>query len=240
MLIIPAIDLKDGQCVRLSQGRMERATIYSQDPAEIAGRWQAKGAQRLHIVDLDGAVAGKPVNKKVIKTILSAITIPVQLGGGIRDIKTIEEYLDSGIDSIILGTAAIKDPMLLEESCKKFPGKIIIGIDARDGMVSIQGWTEKTSVSAVDFAQKLDSSAVKAIVFTDIKRDGMLVGPNIESTARLAGAVSIPVIASGGVANIDDIKKLLKIESAGVEGVIIGRALYTGDIDLKECIETAE
>lgn len=240
MLIIPAIDLKEGQCVRLSQGQMDRATVYSQNPAEVARRWESTGAQRLHIVDLDGAVSGKPKNKDVIRSIRSAISIPVQLGGGIRDIKTIDEYLAAGIDDIILGTAAIKNPELLEKSCKMFPGKIIIGIDARNDRVSVQGWTEKTEISAIDFAQQLDSSAVSAIIFTDIKRDGMLVGPNIESTAQLAKAVAIPVIASGGVSCIEDIKRLLEIESFGVKGVIIGRALYTGDVDLRECIELAE
>ena len=239
MLIIPAIDLKEGQCVRLSQGQMDRATVYSQNPAEVARRWESTGAQRLHIVDLDGAVSGKPKNKNVIRSIRSAISIPVQLGGGIRDIKTIDEYLAAGIDDIILGTAAIKNPELLEKSCKMFPGKIIIGIDARNDRVSVQGWTEKTEMSALHFAQQLDSSAVSAIIFTDIKRDGMLVGPNIESTAQLARAVTIPVIASGGVSCIEDIKRLLEMESFGVKGVVIGRALYTGDIDLRECIELA-
>jgi phosphoribosylformimino-5-aminoimidazole carboxamide ribotide isomerase len=240
MLIIPAIDLKEGQCVRLSQGQMDRATVYSQNPAEVARRWESTGAQRIHIVDLDGAVSGKPKNKNVIRSIRSAISIPVQLGGGIRDIKTIDEYLAAGIDDIILGTAAIKNPELLEKSCKMFPGKIIIGIDARNDRVSVQGWTEETEISAIDFAQQLDSSAVSAIIFTDIKRDGMLVGPNIESTTQLAKAVAIPVIASGGVSCIEDIKRLLEIESFGVKGIIIGRALYTGDIDLRECIELAK
>ena len=240
MLIIPAIDLKEGQCVRLSQGQMDQATVYSHNPAEIARRWESTGARRIHIVDLDGAVSGKPKNKDIIKSIRSAISIPVQLGGGIRDIKTIDEYLSAGIDNIILGTAAIKNPGLLEESCKRFPDKIIIGIDARNGKVSVQGWTEKTEMGTLHFAQQLDSSAISAIIFTDIKRDGMLVGPNIESTAQLAKAVTIPIIASGGVSCIEDIKRLLEIESFGVKGVIIGRALYTGDIDLRECIELAE
>lgn len=240
MLIIPAIDLKEGQCVRLSQGQMDRATVYSQNPAEVARRWESAGAQRLHIVDLDGAISGKPKNRDVIRSIRSAVSMQIELGGGIRDIDTIDEYLSAGIDNIILGTAAIKNPELLEKSCKMFPGKIIIGIDARNDRVSVQGWTEKTEMSAVDFAQQLDSSAVSAIIFTDIKRDGMLVGPNIESTAQLAKAVAIPVIASGGVSCIEDIKRLLEIESFGVKGVVIGRALYTEDIDIRECIELAE
>lgn len=240
MLIIPAIDLKEGQCVRLSQGQMDRATVYSQNPAEVARRWESAGAQRLHIVDLDGAISGKPKNRDVIRSIRSAVSMQIELGGGIRDIDTIDEYLSAGIDNIILGTAAIKNPELLEKSCKMFPGKIIIGIDARNDKVSVQGWTEKTEMSAIDFAQQLDSSAVSAIIFTDIKRDGMLVGPNIESTAQLAKAVAIPVIASGGVSCIEDIKRLLEIESFGVKGVVIGRALYTEDIDIRECIELAE
>ena len=240
MIIIPAIDLKGGQCVRLSQGEMGRATVYSDDPAEVARRWQSLGAQRLHIVDLDGAVSGEPKNRVAVKSIRSCVSMQIELGGGIRNISTIEEYLSAGVDYIILGTAAIKNPGFLEESCKNFAGKIIIGIDARGGMLSVQGWTENTAIRAVDFAQQLDRSAVAAIIFTDISRDGMLTGPNIESTAQLAQAVTIPVIASGGVSCMADIEKLLEIESLGVQGVITGRALYTGDIDLKECIELAE
>jgi phosphoribosylformimino-5-aminoimidazole carboxamide ribotide isomerase len=240
MIIIPAIDLKDGKCVRLSQGEMNKATVYSQDPAEVAVRWESLGAKRLHVVDLDGAISVKPKNLIIIKSIRAAVSMPIQLGGGIRNIQTIDEYLCAGIDYVILGTAAIKDPILLEESCKKFPGNIIIGIDARDGMIAVQGWTETTNMSAVSFAQQLDSAAVKAIVFTDISRDGMLVGPNIESTSLLAEAVSIPVIASGGVSQKKDIERLLEEESSGISGVIVGRALYTGNIDLKECIALAE
>jgi phosphoribosylformimino-5-aminoimidazole carboxamide ribotide isomerase len=240
MIIIPAIDLKGGQCVRLSQGEMGRATVYSDDPAKVAKRWQSMGAQRLHIVDLDGAVSGEPKNREAVKSIRACVSMQIELGGGIRSISTIEEYLSAGVDYIILGTAAIKNPGLLEESCKKFAGKIIIGIDARGGMLSVQGWTENTEIRAVDFAQQLDRSAVAAIVFTDINRDGMLTGPNIESTAQLAQAVTIPVIASGGVSCMEDIEKLLEIEPLGVRGVITGRALYTGDIDLKKCIELAE
>ena len=236
MIIIPAIDLKNGQCVRLSQGRMEDATIYSQDPVEVARRWESMGAQRLHIVDLDGAVSGRPKNKELIKKICSAVSMKVELGGGIRTVQTFQEYLDAGVDFAILGTAAIKDPVFLQESCAQFSGSIIIGIDARDGMIAVQGWTEKTELNAVDFARQLDSKAVHAIVFTDIKRDGMLTGPNIESTVLLAQAVSIPVIASGGVSSLEDIEKLLAVESCGIMGVITGRALYTGDIDLKACI----
>ncbi len=237
MLIIPAIDLKQGQCVRLSQGKMDQSTVYSADPAEVARQWESMGARRLHIVDLDGALSGEPKNRDAIKSIRSAVTMTIELGGGIRDVETIEDYLSAGVDKVILGTAAIKNPVLLEESCKRFSSRIIIGIDARDGMVSVQGWTENTETSAVDFAKQLDSQAVSAIIFTDISRDGMLTGPNIESTVQLAEAVSIPVIASGGVSCMKDLKRLIEVESSGIQGVIIGRALYTGDIDLKECIE---
>lgn len=236
MLIIPAIDLKEGQCVRLSQGRMDDATVYSSDPVETALRWQSLGARRLHIVDLDGAVSGKPANTKVIEKICAAVSMDVELGGGIRDLQTVRQYISAGVDYVILGTAAIRDPALLASCCREYPGKIIIGIDARDGMVAVQGWTEKTEVRAVDFARTLDSDKIAAIVFTDIKRDGMLTGPNIESTEALARAVAIPVIASGGVSRIDDIKNLLAVEQSGIMGVIIGRALYTGNIDLKQCI----
>jgi len=236
MLIIPAIDLKQGQCVRLSQGRMDDATVYSSDPVETALRWQSLGARRLHIVDLDGAVSGKPVNSRVIEKICSAVNMDVELGGGIRDLQTVRQYISAGVDYVILGTAAVRDPALLAACCADYPGKIIIGIDARDGMVAVQGWTEETALRAVDFARTLDSTKVSAIVFTDIKRDGMLTGPDIESTAALARAVTIPVIASGGVSRIDDIKKLLAVEQSGIMGVIVGRALYTGTIDLKQCI----
>ncbi len=240
MIVIPAIDLKDGQCVRLARGEMDQATVYSPDPAEVARRWEDMGARRLHIVDLDGAVSGVPKNRGRIRAIRAAVSMELELGGGIRDLDTIEAYLDLGVDSIILGTAAIKDPALREESCKKFSGRIIIGIDARDGMVSVQGWTEDTRTPAVDFARKLDPGAVAAIIFTDISRDGMLTGPNIESTAELARAVSIPVIASGGVSGLEDIRNVLAIEDCGVMGVITGRALYTGDLDLRECIALTE
>ncbi len=240
MVIIPAIDLKEGKCVRLSQGKMDESTTYSDNPVEIAVKWEAMGAKRLHIVDLDGAVSGIPKNMEIIKEIRSAVKMKIELGGGIRDIKTIEAYFSAGIDFIILGTAAIKDPELLEESCRRFPGKVIIGIDARDGMVSVQGWTEDTLTSAIDFAKRLDSTKVAAIVFTDISRDGMLTGPNIESTAELAVAVDIPIIASGGISGINDIHALLKVEHCGIFATIVGRALYTGNIDLKDCLKTAE
>ena len=240
MIIIPAIDLKGGQCVRLSQGDMDKATVYSSNPADVARTWEDRGAQRIHVVDLDGAVSGKSINKEAIVSILSAASIPVQLGGGIRDSETIREYFSYGIDRIILGTAAIKDPDFFKTSCTAFPGKVIAGIDATDGMVCIQGWTEKTSMTAIELVQQLSALPVAAIIFTDIKRDGMLTGPNIESTAQLAQATAIPVIASGGVSRFEDITALLTIEQFGVSGVIIGRALYTGALDLRECIKLAE
>ncbi|MCX5898841.1 MAG: 1-(5-phosphoribosyl)-5-[(5-phosphoribosylamino)methylideneamino]imidazole-4-carboxamide isomerase [Proteobacteria bacterium] len=240
MIIIPAIDLKGGQCVRLSQGDMDRATVYSENPAEMAKTWQSMGAQRIHVVDLNGAVSGQPKNRDAIIAIVSAVSVPVQLGGGIRGIETIKEYFSCGIDRVILGTAAIKDPLFLEESCRTWPGKIIVGIDATDGMVCVQGWTEKTAMSVVDLVKKIEHLPLAAIVFTDIKRDGMLTGPNIESTAQLARSTHIPVIASGGVSRIEDIEALLTVEQFGVSGVIIGRALYTGNLDLRECIRIAE
>lgn len=240
MIIIPAIDLKGGQCVRLSQGDMNRATVYSENPAEIAKTWQSMGAQRIHVVDLNGAVSGQPKNRDAIIAIVSVVSVPVQLGGGIRDIETIKEYFSCGIDRVILGTAAIKNPLFLEESCRAWPGRIIVGIDATDGMVCVQGWTEKTAMSVVDLVKKIEHLPLAAIVFTDIKRDGMLTGPNIESTAQLARSTHIPVIASGGVSRIEDIEALLTAEQSGVTGVIIGRALYTGNLDLRECIRVAE
>jgi phosphoribosylformimino-5-aminoimidazole carboxamide ribotide isomerase len=219
---------------------MHRATVYSANPADVAKTWESLGAQRLHVVDLDGAVSGSPQNRKAIASILSSISIPVELGGGIRDNQTVRDYFSLGINWVILGSAAIKNPDFLEESCKTFPGKIIVGIDATDGLVCIQGWTEKTPLSAIELVKKLNGLPVAAIIYTDIKRDGMLTGPNLESTEHLARATSIPVIASGGVSKISDIEALLAIESSGVAGVIIGRALYTGDIDLRECIRFSE
>ncbi len=194
------------------------------------------GAQRLHIVDLDGAVSGEPHNRELVKRICASSSMDVELGGGMRDIKTVDEYLAAGVKYAILGTAAVRDPVFRDACCKKYPGRIIIGIDAQSGMVAVQGWTESTKLSAVDFARQLDPDAVAAIVYTDISRDGMLTGPNVEETAKLASSISIPVIASGGMSRIDDVKNLLAVESSGIMGIIIGRALYTGGIDLKEAI----
>jgi len=236
MIIIPAIDIKNGQCVRLAQGRMADATIYSQDPVTVAKKWGSMGARRLHIVDLDGAVSGRPQNMDLIKNICSSVDMSVELGGGIRNMTTAEEYIRAGVEYVILGTAAVNNPDFLKESCRTFPGRIIIGIDAHDGMVAVQGWTEKSGLTATDFARTLDRNAVSAIVYTDISRDGMLTGPNIDSTVALAKAIDIHVIASGGIYCIEDIEKLLAVSSYGLMGTIIGRALYTGNIDLAACL----
>lgn len=240
MIIIPAIDLKGGKCVRLSQGVMDKTTVYSNNPAAMAKTWESMGALRIHVVDLDGAVSGSPQNKDAVKAILSAVSIPIQLGGGVRNLETVKEYFSLGVDRIILGTAAIKNPRLLEESCGAYPRRIIAGIDATNGMLCVQGWTEKTAITAVQLVKQIEHLPLAAVVFTDINRDGMLTGPNIDSTAQLARSTSIPVIASGGVSRREDLEALLSIEQHGVIGVIIGRALYTGDLDLRECIRFAE
>jgi len=240
MLIIPAIDLKEGKCVRLEQGLMEKATIYSEDPATTAKHWESQGAELLHVVDLDGAFAGVPKNLGAIKAIRKAIKIPIEVGGGIRDIATISSLVAIGINRIILGTAAIEDPDFVEEACKEFPKRIIVGIDAKDGMVAIRGWAEVTSVKAIDLAEQMQDFGVISIIYTDIKRDGMLSGPNIEATKTLAEGLKIPVIASGGVSTIKDIKDLLAVTRSGIEGVITGKAIYSGSLDLKEAIALAK
>ena len=236
MIIIPAIDLKQGRCVRLSQGDMHQATVYSDDPVETARQWQNMGARRLHIVDLDGAVSGTPANTEIITAIRAAVTMQIEVGGGIRDMDTATHYLSRGIDYIILGTAAIRDPALCRECCRAFPGRVIIGIDARDGMVAVQGWTEDTSLPVLDLARQFDPATVAALIYTDISRDGMLSGPNIEATAALARAVPIPVIASGGIATIEDIAQLQQAAGGAIFGAITGRAIYTGSLDLAACI----
>lgn len=236
MIVIPAIDLKEGKCVRLEQGLMEKDTVFNNDPGAQARDWQDQGAELLHIVDLDGAFAGEPKNKAAIKAIIKAITIPAQLGGGIRDIATIDAYLSLGLDRVIIGTAAQRNPELVREACAKFPGRIMVGIDAKDGMVAVQGWAEVTNITAVELARKFEDCGVTAIIYTDISRDGMLQGPNLEATRALAEAVSIPIIASGGVSSLNDIKNLMEIESSGVTGVITGKAVYTGAIKLSEAI----
>jgi phosphoribosylformimino-5-aminoimidazole carboxamide ribotide isomerase len=236
MLVIPAIDLKDGVCVRLEQGLMEKDTVFNDNPAAQALEWQNQGAELLHIVDLDGAFAGKPKNKTAIEAILKAITIPAQLGGGIRDLATIEAYLSLGLSRVIIGTAAQRNPELVREACAKFPGRIVVGIDAKNGMVAVQGWAELTDITAIELARKFEDCGVTAIIYTDISRDGMLQGPNLEATQALAESVAIPVIASGGVSSLKDIERLMTIEQSGVTGVITGKAIYTGAIRLGEAI----
>ena len=233
MLLIPAIDLKDGKCVRLKQGDMSDSTTFGEDPAAMARRWLDAGARRLHLVDLNGAFAGQPVNQAAIKAILKEVgdEIPVQLGGGIRDLDTIERYLDGGLSYVIIGTAAVKNPGFLRDACTAFGGHIIVGLDAKDGKVATDGWSKLSGHEVVDLAKKFEDYGVEGVIYTDIGRDGMLSGVNIEATVKLAQALSIPVIASGGLSNLQDIERLCAVESEGVEGVICGRAIYTGDLD---------
>jgi phosphoribosylformimino-5-aminoimidazole carboxamide ribotide isomerase len=240
LIIIPAVDLKEGRCVRLSQGRMDQESVYSEHPVEMAKHWESKGAERLHIVDLNGAVTGKPIHRSLIKEITQSLRIPVEVGGGIREIATIEDYLSSGVRWVILGTAAFQNRSLVEEACRRFPERVILGIDAREGKVAIQGWNEVVSLEAVALATQFEGKGLSAIIFTDIERDGMSTGLNFESTRRLSASTSIPVIASGGVSRIEDIEHLLELESEGVIGVIVGRALYTGGLDLGEAIKLAK
>src|SRR5512137_2462075 len=236
MIVIPAIDLKEGKCVRLEQGLMDRDTVFNDNPAAQARAWQDQGAELLHIVDLDGAFAGEPKNRAAIEAIVKAITIPSQLGGGIRDIATIEAYLSLGLSRVIIGTAAQRNPELVKDACSRFPGRIVVGIDARNGMVAVQGWAEVTGVTAVELARRFEGYGVSAIIYTDISRDGMMQGPNIEATKSLAEAISIPVIASGGVSSLKDIENLMAVEAAGISGVITGKAIYTGALDLAAAI----
>ena len=236
MIIIPAIDLKEGRCVRLEQGLMEKDTVYSDDPAAQARIWQEQGGELLHIVDLDGAFAGVPKNREAIAAIVAALDIPTELGGGIRDLKTIEAYLDLGITRVILGTVAKENPELVAEACRLFPGRIVVGIDARDGKVAVRGWADVTEKSAVELAREMEGFGVEAIIYTDIARDGMMQGPNIEATRRLAESISIPVIASGGVSSLKDIENLMAVENSGIVGVITGKAIYTGALDLRAAV----
>ncbi len=233
MLIIPAIDLKDGQCVRLKQGEMDSATVFSGNPADMAAKWLQAGARRLHLVDLNGAFAGKPVNEAAIKAIVNTVgdDIPVQLGGGIRDLDTIERYLDDGITYVIIGSAAVKNPGFLHDACTAFPGRIIVGLDAKDGKVAVEGWSKVTHHDVIDLAKKFQDYGVEGVVYTDIGRDGMLSGVNIEATVQLAQALSIPVIASGGITNLDDVRRLSAVEGEGIMGAITGRAIYEGTLD---------
>jgi phosphoribosylformimino-5-aminoimidazole carboxamide ribotide isomerase len=233
MLVIPAIDLKDGHCVRLKQGEMDSATVFSENPAEMARHWVNQGGRRLHLVDLNGAFAGKPINEEAIRAIIAEVgnEIPVQLGGGIRDLATIERYLDDGISYVIIGTAAVKNPGFLHEACDAFPGHIIVGLDAKDGKVAVDGWSKLTGHDVIDLAKRFEGYGVEAIIYTDIGRDGMLSGVNIDATVALARALTIPVIASGGVTNLDDIRKLSEVEAEGIMGAITGRAIYEGTLD---------
>ncbi|AFK61231.1 1-(5-phosphoribosyl)-5-[(5-phosphoribosylamino)methylideneamino] imidazole-4-carboxamide isomerase [Advenella kashmirensis WT001] len=242
MLLIPAIDLKDGRCVRLRQGDLQDATIFSEDPVTVAEQWYDQGARRLHLVDLNGAVAGKPKNEDVIRAIVRAVgdDIPVQIGGGIRDLDTIERYLDFGIEYVIIGTAAVKDPGFLQDACSAFPGNIIVGLDARDGKVATDGWSKLTKHDVLDLGRKFEDYGVESIIYTDIGRDGMLTGVNIEATVRLAQHVRIPVIASGGVTDLTDIEALCAVEQEGVEGVILGRSIYEGTLDFQAAQDMAD
>lgn len=243
MLLIPAIDLKDGHCVRLKQGDMDQATVFSEDPAAMARHWLQQGARRLHLVDLNGAFAGKPKNEAAVKAILAAVRdfadehdideIPVQLGGGIRDLDTIERYLDDGLSYIIIGTAAVKSPGFLHDACSAFPGQIIVGLDARDGKVATDGWSKLTGHEVIDLAKKFEDYGCEAIVYTDIGRDGMMGGINMEATVRLAQSMTIPVIASGGVHSVKDVEALCAVQFEGIEGVICGRSIYEGTLDLR-------
>ena len=235
MLLIPAIDLKDGRCVRLRQGDLDDATVFSEEPAAMASQWLELGARRLHLVDLNGAVAGKPANTVAIKAILEAVggEIPVQIGGGIRDLDTIERYLDAGISYVIIGTAAVKNPGFLHDACGAFPGNIIVGLDARDGKVATDGWSKLTRHDVLDLAKKFEDYGCESIIYTDIGRDGMLSGVNVEATVRLAQHVRIPVFASGGIAGIADIEALCAVEDEGIEGAILGRSIYEGTLDFQ-------
>jgi phosphoribosylformimino-5-aminoimidazole carboxamide ribotide isomerase len=233
MILFPAIDLKDGQCVRLARGEMAQATVFNTDPAAQARSFAAQGFEWLHIVDLNGAFAGKPVNASAVDAILAAVSIPVQLGGGIRDLATIDAWLGKGVRRVILGTVAVRDPGLVREACERYPGRIAIGIDAKDGKVAVEGWAEVSELSAIDLARRFEDAGVATIIHTDIERDGVLKGLNLPATAELARATSIPVIASGGLAGIADIEALLRPECAMLQGAIVGRALYDGRLDAK-------
>jgi phosphoribosylformimino-5-aminoimidazole carboxamide ribotide isomerase len=236
MILYPAIDLKDGRCVRLKRGEMAQATVFNDDPAAQARAFEAQGFTWLHIVDLNGAFAGKPVNAPAVEAILGSVSIPVQLGGGIRDLATVEMWLGKGVRRVILGTAAVKNPPLVREACQRFPGRIVVGIDARGGKVAVEGWAERSELDAIELARRFEDAGVAAIVYTDIDRDGVLQGINLSATAVLARATSIPVIASGGLAGIDDVEALLRPEYAILQGVIAGRALYDGRLDAREAL----
>ncbi|MEX1664455.1 1-(5-phosphoribosyl)-5-[(5-phosphoribosylamino)methylideneamino]imidazole-4-carboxamide isomerase [Zhongshania arctica] len=235
MLIIPAIDLKDGQCVRLRQGEMGDSTVYGNDPVEMAARWVAEGGRRLHLVDLNGAFEGKPVNGEAVRAIAKAYPdLPIQIGGGIRSMDTIEQYLDAGVNYVIIGTKAVKDPKFVAEACKAFPGSVIVGLDAKEGLVATDGWAEVSTLLATELAKRFEQDGVTSIVYTDISRDGMMQGVNIDATVAMAKASGLPVIASGGVTNMDDIRALKAVAGSGILGAITGRAIYEGELDLRE------
>ena len=241
MLIIPAIDLKDGKCVRLRQGRMDDDTVFSDDPVSMAKRWVDAGARRLHLVDLNGAFEGEPVNGGVVRAIAQAFPgLPLQVGGGIRDAETVEAYLVAGGGFCIICTKAVREPEFVDMVCQQYPGNIIVGIDAKDGMVAVEGWAEVSNVKAVDLAKRFEDSGVSAIVYTDISRDGMMQGVNAEATAALAGSISIPVVASGGITDMDDIHRLLKVADSGIDSAITGRAIYEGTLDFAEAQRVAD
>ena len=240
MIIYPAIDIRGGRCVRLTEGRFDAETVFADDPAEMALKWAGMGAEFLHLVDLDGALAGEGKNMPVIERILQSVNIPVQLGGGIRNLETIEKLLSLGVTRLILGSAAVKNPQLVEEACKKYPGHIAVGIDAKNGEVAIEGWGKGSGVAATELAKQMAAYGVETIIYTDISRDGMLSGVNVEATAALARACGVPVIASGGVASIEDIRRVKAVEADGVQGCIIGKAIYTGAVDLKEALALAK
>jgi len=237
VLIIPAIDVKGGRCVRLKQGIMSEETVFSSHPEKMALRWSQAGAERIHVVDLDGAVRGRPSNTETIRRIVEAVPIPVQLGGGIRDREVLEAYLEMGIAQVILGTVAWKNPSFVKDMCAAFPGRIILGIDAKGGRVAVEGWTEETALDPVQMARQFEDEGIWAIIYTDISRDGMGTGPNVDATRRLAHAVDIPVIASGGIGDLSDVIKVLALEKDGVMGMITGRALYDGCLDLEQAIQ---
>ncbi len=237
MIVIPAIDIKDGRCVRLRQGKMNQETVFSDFPDEMARRWHGLGAERIHVVDLNGAVTGSPVNKQIIRKIVKAVPVPIELGGGIRDMETLDAYIDLGVQEIILGTVAYKDPDFVFQACERYPGQIILGIDAKQGKIAVEGWTESIGLGPVEMAKKFENVGISAIIYTDISRDGMRTGPNIEATRELARSVEISVIASGGISDISDVERILDLEPYGVTGMITGRALYDGSLDLKEAIE---
>lgn len=239
MIIIPAVDIKDGRCVRLLQGRMDAETVFSDDPSEMARKWADQGAELIHVVDLDGAFEKQPRNLAAIERIIKSVSVPIQVGGGIRDVDTVGMYVDAGVAKVVIGSGAVNNPEMVKAACQKFPEQIVLGIDARDGRVAIEGWIETTAVDAVDLARQFEGIGLAAVNFTDISRDGMRTGPNIAAIEEFAAKVNIDVVASGGVSVIDDIRALAEIKKPGVTGVIIGRALYEGDVNLPEAIAVA-